>query len=195
MKRSLFALVASLGVALVLAGCGGEAKDHNAQDVTFAQDMIPHHKQAVEMAELAETRASDPQVKAIAAQIKGAQGPEITTMTGWLTSWGEPVMASGGGGGMAGHSMGGSKSGADMGGMGMMSADEMQTLGAASGTAFDRQFLTMMTAHHNGAIDMAKVQLDKGRFEPAKQLATSIRDSQQTEVAEMQRILGALPAA
>jgi len=194
-KRSLFALVASLGVALVLAGCGGgEAQDHNAQDVTFAQDMIPHHKQAVEMADLAATRASDPQVKAIAAQIKGAQDPEIATMTGWLTSWDEPVTSEGGGG-MAGHSMGGSTSGGGMGGMGMMSAGEMQTLAAATGTAFDRQFLTMMTAHHNGAIDMAKVQLDKGRFEPAKQLATSIRESQQTEVAEMQRILGALPAA
>ena len=53
----------------------------------------------------------------------------------------------------------------------------------------------MMTGHHNGAIDMAKTQLEKGKFEPAKQLATSIRDSQQKEVAEMKSILAALPTA
>ncbi len=92
---------------------------------------------------------------------------------------------------MAGHSMGSSGSG----GMGMMSEGEMQALGAASGAAFDRMFLTMMTGHHNGAIEMAKTEVDKGKFEPAKQLAASIRDSQQKEVAEMQSIQSALPAA
>jgi len=191
-KRSLFAVIFSVvGVALLVAGCGGgAAKDHNAQDVSFAQEMIPHHKQAVEMADLAATRASDPRVKALAARIKGAQDPEIQTMTGWLTSWDEPVTPSGGGG-MAGHSMGSSGSG----GMGMMSEGEMQALGAASGAAFDRMFLTMMTGHHNGAIEMAKTEVDKGKFDPAKQLAASIRDSQQKEVAEMQSIQSALPAA
>lgn len=195
MKRSLFVLMSIVGVALLAAGCGGGTpKDHNAQDVSFAQEMIPHHRQAVEMADLAATRASDPKVKAIAAQIKSAQDPEIQTMTGWLTSWGEPETPSaGGGGGMAGHSMGGSSG--STGGMGMMSDAEMTSLEGSSGTAFDRQFLTMMTGHHNGAIDMAKTQLEKGKFEPAKQLATSIRDSQQKEVAEMKSILAALPTA
>ncbi|MEO5679163.1 MAG: DUF305 domain-containing protein [Acidimicrobiales bacterium] len=192
MKRSLFVLITIVGVALLAASCGGgAAKDHNARDVSFAQEMIPHHRQAVEMADLAATRASDQKVKALAAQIKAAQDPEIQTMTGWLTSWGEPVTASAGGGGMAGHSMGGSSG--STGAMGMMTDAEMTTLQGSSGVAFDRQFLTMMTGHHNGAIEMAQDQLDKGKFEPAKQLAASIRDSQQKEVAEMQRILAALP--
>ena len=196
MKRSLFVLISIVGVALLAAGCGGGAsKDFIAQDVSFAQEMIPHHKQAVEMADLAETRASDPKVKALAAQIKGAQDPEIQTMTGWLTSWGEPVTAPAGGGGMAGHSMGGSSGSTGGMGMGMMTDAEMTSLEGSSGTAFDRQFLTMMTGHHNGAIDMAKIQLEKGKFEPAKQLATSIVDSQQKEVAEMKSILAALPDA
>jgi len=192
-KRSLSVLISIVGVALLAAGCsGGASKDHNAQDVSFAQEMIPHHRQAVEMADLAATRASDPKVKALAAQIKAAQDPEIQTMTGWLTSWGEPVTPSAGGG-MAGHSMGGSSKSA--GGMGMMTDAEMTSLEGSSGAVFDRQFLKMMTGHHNGAIDMAKTQLDKGKFEPAKQLATSIRDSQQKEVAEMKSILAALPTA
>ncbi len=195
MKRSLFAVIFSVvGVALLVAGCGGgAAKDHNAQDVSFAQEMIPHHKQAVEMADLAATRASDPGVKALAARIKGAQDPEIQTMTGWLTSWGEPVTPAAGGGGMAGHNMGGSSG--STGGMGMMTDAEMTSLEGSSGAAFDRQFLTMMTGHHNGAIDMAKTQLEKGKFEPAKQLATTIADGQQKEVAEMKTILAALPTA
>lgn len=193
MKRSLFVLISIVGIAVLAAGCGGGApNDHNAQDVSFAQDMIPHHKQAVEMADLAATRASDPKVKALAAQIKAAQDPEIQTMTGWLTSWGEPVTPSAGGG-MPGKNMGGSSG--STGGMGMMTDADMTSLGESSGTAFDRQFLTMMTGHHNGAIDMAKTQVEKGKFEPAKQLATSIRDSQQKEVAEMQTILAALPTA
>ena len=193
MKRSLFVLISIIGVALLAAGCGGGAsKDHNAQDVSFAQEMIPHHRQAVEMADLAATRASDPKVKALAAQIKAAQDPEIQTMTGWLTSWGEPVTVPAGGG-MPGMNMGGSSG--STGGMGMMTDTEMRSLEGSSGAAFDRQFLTMMTAHHNSAIDMAKTQLEKGKFEPAKQLATSIRDSQQKEVAEMKSILAALPTA
>ncbi len=192
MKRSLLGVLVSVVIAALVAGCGGdEAKDHNAQDVTFAQEMIPHHTQAVEMADLAATRASDPRVTALAAKIKGAQDPEIKTMTGWLTSWDEPVTPSGGG--MAGHSMGGSSG--SSGGMGMMSDGEMKALEASSGAAFDRQFLTRMTEHHTGAIEMAETQLAKGKFEPAKQLATSIRDSQKAEVAEMQGILSALPAA
>lgn len=190
MKRSLFVMVFSVvGVAMLVAGCGGGGmKDHNAQDVSFAQEMIPHHRQAVEMADLAATRAADPRVKALADQIKAAQDPEIRTMTGWLDSWGEPVSPKPGG--MAGMDMG--KSGS---GMGMMSAADMTSLGASSGTSFDRQFLTMMTGHHNGAIEMAVTQVDKGRFEPAKQLAVSIRDSQRKEVAEMQGILADLPTA
>lgn len=67
------------------------ASDFNDADVTFATDMIPHHRQAVEMAKLAETRAKSPEVKNLAVQILNAQDPEIQTMSGWLTAWGKPV--------------------------------------------------------------------------------------------------------
>jgi hypothetical protein len=90
--------------ALTLAACGSEhhamsghstgaasapaTADHNAQDVTFAQMMIPHHQQAIVMAEQAATKASSPQVQQLASQIEQAQRPEIQKMSGWLETWG-----------------------------------------------------------------------------------------------------------
>lgn len=175
-------------LALVGAACGSNdnptvgapsaPSDHNDADVEFARGMIPHHKQAVEMADLAATRASDPRVKDLAGRIKQAQGPEITTMTGWLEGWGEEVGAA-----AAGH-----------GGMGMsemMSENEMRELETASGQSFDRLFLTMMIRHHEGALAMAKTEIEKGKFPPAQGLAGEITTSQQAEIDEMKGLLAA----
>jgi uncharacterized protein (DUF305 family) len=125
-----------VAAALTLAGCGSQsssttdnngagstpatsaaaaAGEHNSADVTFAQMMIPHHEQAIEMAKFAEVRAENPQVKELASQIQAAQDPEINTMKGWLTSWGEPTTAAG-----LGH--GGGHDG------GMMSTEDMTKL-------------------------------------------------------------------
>jgi uncharacterized protein (DUF305 family) len=155
--------------------------DHNTADVQFAQMMIAHHQQAVQMATLADTRAADPEIKALAAQIKAAQQPEITTMSGWLTGWGQPTAQAGG------HDMPG------MGGMpGMMSETEMQQLQAATGTDFDRMFARMMIAHHNGAIQMATQVQAAGTSTAVKTLAATIGSSQTAEVAQLQKILDRL---
>jgi len=153
---------------------GTSAEAHNQADVTFAQSMIPHHKEAVAMAQLAPSRANSPQVKTLATAIQGAQDPEITTMTGWLTSWSQPTeMAE-----------------MDMSSMpGMMSATEMADLGKLSGAAFDRQFLTMMTKHHQGAVQMATTELSQGQYPAAKSLAQSIVKSQTAEIARMKTLL------
>lgn len=153
-----------------------QAADHNDADVEFAQGMIPHHRQAVEMADLATTRASDPKVKDLAARIKQAQAPEIATMTGWLEDWGEEVPADG-----AGH--GGTE------GSGMMSQEEMGELEKASGEGFDRLFLTMMIRHHESAVAMAETEVEKGRFPPAQGLAAKITSSQRAEIDEMKSLL------
>lgn len=153
------------------------AADFNDADVAFATNMIPHHKQALEMAELAETRAKSQKVKDLAAQIKNAQGPEIETMTGWLTAWGQPIPED-----MSGMDMSGSMPG-------MMTMDEMQDLENASGAEFDQMFLTMMIKHHQGAIAMAKTEQTDGTNEAAIQLAEKIEEAQTSEIATIKDLL------
>jgi uncharacterized protein (DUF305 family) len=155
--------------------------DHSTADVEFAQMMIVHHQQAVQMATLAETRANDAEVKQLAAQIKGAQQPEIDKMSGWLTGWSQPTAMP------SDHNMAG------MSGMaGLMSDAEMRQLTASKGTDFDRMFARMMIAHHNGAIEMANAQLKNGTNAEAKALAQQVITSQSAEVTQMQKILDRL---
>lgn len=125
MRKTLTAAIVA-AILLTLAAGGNEdgsdsAAGHNDADVAFAQQMIPHHQQAVEMAQLAETRAESPEVQDLAADIEAAQDPEIETMTGWLESWDEEVPGDGGHGG---HDM----SSDDM--AGMMTEEEMADLEA-----------------------------------------------------------------
>ncbi len=189
---------ALLLTAALLTACGSEdtggvieqggqssAASHNAADVAFAQMMIPHHEQAIEMSALAVDRAESKEVKALAAQIQQAEAPEIETMTGWLEDWGEPVeggMDMGEGGSMGGMS--------GMSGMsGMMSEEQMASLAAASGAEFDELFLTQMREHHVGAVMMAEQELEMGEFPESLELAQTIIDTQEAEIAEMDRLL------
>jgi uncharacterized protein (DUF305 family) len=194
-------LLATFAAALLINGCGGgdpttqndavqdkpgdtTAAAFNDADVEFAQGMIPHHRQAVEMADLAPTRAQSPQVKKLAARIKAAQDPEITTMSGWLKSWGKEVPQDMDHDGM-GH--GSTDMGEDM--PGMMSDEQMDELEAAKGTAFDRAFLEMMIEHHQGAIEMAKTEQLDGKDPAAKKLAATIEKAQTAEIAQMNELL------
>jgi len=184
-RRTLAALLTA--AALTLAGCaddsdaGGDAKFNDA-DVTFAQGMIPHHQQAIEMAMLAEDRATSPEVKELAAAIEAAQDPEIETMTDWLETWGEDVPDDDMGG--MDH---GDMSGDDM--PGMMSADDMGELEASDGTEFDQMFLTMMIEHHQGAIEAAQTEQKEGENPDALALAKQIETDQTAEIETMQDLL------
>jgi uncharacterized protein (DUF305 family) len=144
--------------------------------------MIPHHQQAVAMANLAQTRAADPKVKQLAAQIKAEQAPEITTMEGWLAAWGQPTT-------MPSMPSGTMPSGMPSGMPGMMSSADMAKLTAATGKQFDKLFLQMMIAHHRGAIQMAQAELTHGANPDAKALAARIIKSQQAEINTMQKTL------
>ncbi|MEU7856991.1 DUF305 domain-containing protein [Nonomuraea sp. NPDC049141] len=148
----------------------------NDADVMFAQMMIPHHEQAVEMADLALMRASDAEIEELAAKIKSAQDPEIQTMKGWLTEWGKPVPSGG-----VGHDM-----------PGIMSEEDMKKLEAAKGKAFDKLFAQLMIAHHKGAIEMGRTEQADGSNPKAKELAKRIETTQQAEVAQLQKILDRL---
>ncbi|CUM36639.1 DUF305 domain-containing protein [Streptomyces gardneri] len=147
----------------------------NDADVMFAQMMIPHHEQALEMAKLADGRAQDPEVRKLVAAIEQAQDPEIRKMKAWLKGWGKPASAG------AGHGM-----------AGMMSAQDMKDLAAVKGEAFDRKFAELMIAHHDGAVAMAKDEQKNGRNASAKKLADDVVRTQSTEIAELRKILDRL---
>ncbi len=152
----------------------------NDADVAFAQGMLPHHQQAVEMAQLAGDRAADPRVKDLAARIEAAQAPEIETLTGRLEDWGAGATNSSG----MDH---GNMDHGDMGGM--MSSEDMDSLANATGAEFDRMFLDMMTAHHSGAVQMAETEIADGKNPDALAMAEEIRDTQNAEISEMQQLL------
>ncbi|HKN52384.1 MAG TPA: DUF305 domain-containing protein [Amycolatopsis sp.] len=149
---------------------------HNQADITFAQQMIPHHQQALDMAKLVSSRTTTTKVVDLAGRIQKAQDPEIQQMTGWLTTWG------------AGMNMPGMTSGQSM--PGMMSDADMTKLQGMKGTEFDRMWLQMMIQHHQGAIDMAKTELAQGGSANTKTLAQKIIDGQQAEITEMNGLLG-----
>nr|WP_237563222.1 DUF305 domain-containing protein [Arthrobacter sp. H-02-3] len=152
------------------------AGDHNAADTMFTQGMIPHHAQAVEMSDMMlKKQGIDPKVTALATKIKAAQGPEITTMTGWLTTWNEPSQMSGG------HSM-----------TGMMGDDDLKKLDAAQSTDAAKLFLTQMIAHHQGAVMMAKTEESDGKNADAVALSKNIVVSQQAEIQDMKDLLDTL---
>ncbi|MGW0583350.1 DUF305 domain-containing protein [Streptomyces sp. NPDC002920] len=152
----------------------------NDADVTFAQMMIPHHEQALEMAELADDRASDSEVKDIAAKIEKAQDPEIKTMTGWLKSWNKPTAA---------ESMPGMDHGS---GDGMMSDADMEHLTSMKGAEFDKMFAEMMIEHHNGAISTAQDEQKNGKNADAVKMAGAIVEGQSAEVKQLQSIVDRL---
>jgi uncharacterized protein (DUF305 family) len=189
MKRILATLAVALLTTTTLAACGGDdqgarTRDFNNADVTFAQRMIPHHEQAVQMAKLARTQASSPEVKALAKKIEAAQGPEIETMQGWLEEWGKSDDSDDD----SMHSMDGD----GMGGMhmpGMMSDHDMMRLGKGRGVDFDSMFLTMMIEHHEGAIEMARTEQSEGQNAHAKALAAAIEKAQTAEIAQMKQML------
>jgi len=160
---------------------------HNADDVSFAQQMIPHHNDAVTMAKLVSSRSTNAKIIDLAARIEKGQSPEIQQMQSWLTTWNAsmsmPGMSTGSMPGMDSGTMPGMDGGTMP---GMMSADDMKQLEQAKGAEFDKMWLDMMIKHHQGAIDMAKTELGKGASTDAKALAQKIIDAQQGEITEMQ---------
>lgn len=197
--RSTFIVTAALATAVTLAACsstgsGGSttganpsstpmstsaSASFNAADVTFVTGMIPHHTQAVAMSDtLLKKTGIDPTVAALAVKIKGEQAPEITKMTGWLTSWKVPT------------STASSMPGMDMGtGTGMMSDADMTALYSASGLTASKLFLTQMIQHHEGAIGMATTENKAGKNSDALTLATGIISSQSAEISTMKKLL------
>jgi len=184
MRRPLLAIIGLIAVAsLALAGCSNHssapepAGDASAADAMFAQMMIPHHEQAVVMADLAPTRAENPVILELAAEIKAAQQPEIDLMASWLEEWGVPRMS--GDDAMAAHGSHGMS--------GMMTTEQLTELENTSGAQFDQLFAQYMIEHHQGAIEMASEVTDSSDPRVAE-LAAAIVTTQQAEIEQLRPI-------
>ena len=195
-------IVATVAATVLLTGCASSSMSsaempagHSSSsgavvatgsdaDVTFAQLMISHHEQAVQMADMALQQSTSAEVTDLATQIKAAQDPEIGQMRGWLQQWGAPEQMDGMDGMDHGDmDMGGQSAG------GMMSDEDMGALGDASGADFDRMWLTMMIAHHEGAIKMAEQVKAQSTNPDVTALADAIVAGQKKEIDTMQQLL------
>ncbi|WP_426321015.1 DUF305 domain-containing protein [Microbacterium sp. E-13] len=197
--RTMAAAALALAAVLTLAGCastGGPgpdimpgmdhgsgatsseaAADFNNADVMFGMMMIPHHEQAIGMADTILAKDDiDEQVVTLAEGIKAAQHPEIDQMESWLDEWGADMPDMDG----MGH------------GGGMMSDDDMTALQDATGAEASRLFLEQMITHHEGAIEMAQDEVDDGQNADMVELAQNIIESQTAEIATMQELLAQL---
>lgn len=146
----------------------------NAADVRYMQNMIIHHRQALDMALLAASRASNDGVKRLASRINQVQGPEIAMMTDWLKAQGQQVPDH--------HA-------AHEGMPGMATPEQMESLKAAKGAAFDQLFVQLMTAHHQGAITMSTEVITQGSHLRVQEIAEDISVSQAAEIRRMAQLL------
>jgi uncharacterized protein (DUF305 family) len=187
------AVVLAVGV---LAACGNppehrgngsstaqasEAANHNAADTAFARNMVAHHKQAVQMAQMVPTNTTNQQVIALANEITARQVPEIQAFTAWLMQWQDTQDTQDTHGAQ----------GRDSRGMpGMVDQATMGRLQSLTGAEFDRLWLTSMIGNHRGAVAMAQDELAHGRNADVMYLARTIIANQQAEIDRMQQMLG-----
>jgi uncharacterized protein (DUF305 family) len=170
--------IAALVTLVALAGCSSHGTaEHSAggaPEDTFLMMMIPHHEQAVQMADLAPTRASSSVILDLAATIKQTQAGEIEQMRGWLSERGVQETD---------HSE-------HMGMQGMLTPEQLDELAAADGDEFDRLFAQYMIEHHKGAVAMANEVIASGSDEQVLAFARQVIADQEAEIAQMQGFLG-----
>jgi uncharacterized protein (DUF305 family) len=157
--------------ALLLSGCSTATQsnsEYRSDDIAFAEQMIPHHEQAIEMSEIALLNTTNPDVLQLAQEIKDAQSPEIELMKSWT---GVKVSAH------AGHAMDG-----------MLSESEMSELRQAKGKEFDVSFIQAMIKHHEGAIKMAQ-EVANSMNKDVANLSAAIIQAQELEIAKMNELL------
>lgn len=175
-------VIAALLVATVLSACGGhEVATGRAGDIAFAQNMIPHHEQALEMSALALATQASPEVTALAKDIQAAQDPEIVLMRKWLRDWNAEELPHSGGPGEESdgheHEM-----------AGMATGEQMLALAEASGAEFDALWLDLMIAHHEGAIEMAEQVAETTDDLEVGALAAEIIAAQAVEIDRMREL-------
>ncbi len=180
MKTSTKTLVSvGLAIYLLLSGCTQQVSKSSATELSsvdemFLEMMIPHHDQALEMAQFAEKNTSNPEILALAKTIDEEQHKEIELMSGWLGGEGSHEH------GHEGHTMDG-----------MLSQEQMTALEKAKDKEFDRLFLEGMILHHEGAIEMTQMVISSETKE-VRDLAESIIKSQTDQIDQMKKLLANL---
>ena len=177
-------VIAALLAALTVSACGGhEAPTGRAGDIAFAQDMIPHHEQALEMSALALAAEASPEVTALAKEIQAAQDPEIVLMRSCLSEWGAEELPHSGGPGEESdgheHEM-----------PGMAPGEQLLALAEARGAEFDALWIDLMVAHHEGAIEMAEQVAQTTDDLEVEALAAEIIATQAQEIEAMRGLQG-----
>jgi uncharacterized protein (DUF305 family) len=160
---------------------------YSEADVHFVTGMIAHHAQALIMSALAPTNEAGPVIRTLTARIINAQKDEIALMQQWLRDRGEDVPVLEGEGVdvvVLGHE--------HMHMAGMLTPDQLADLEAATGSEFDRLFLTYMIQHHEGAVTMVHelfatdgAGIDGAIFK----LASDIQADQTSEITRMRSML------
>ena len=175
----VFAAVVAAVIGLALSACGGSPGSvsassavastvHNSDDVMFAQHMIPHHQQAIDMAAMVPSHTANPALRVVAIHISTDQRAEISILTDMLNEWGAPTAGPG-----------------PMSMEGMVDDATMHRLPSLSGAEFDTVWITAMIGHHQGAVTMAQAELAHGRNPAAKKMARLIINAQQREISYM----------
>lgn len=184
----VIAVAAGFFVHALVEGPADPAEEPSKVDIGFAQDMAVHHEQAVLIADQA-LQVGGPLTKAISTSIVRTQSQEIGMLRGWLVLWDEPQLPSGEP--MAWSDHGHAHGGGDHEGMpGMASAADLDRLSTLQGEAFDALFVKIMTAHHQGGIEMADEAAQQASTSYVRQLARKITRDQAQEIAELAAIKG-----
>jgi uncharacterized protein (DUF305 family) len=200
-NRAAATAAITLTALLALAGCTGTAgnggmdnmpgmgssaspaADVNNADMQFTMMMIPHHEQAVEMADaISAKQGAPPEITQLAQQIKDAQVPEVEALRGFLAAWEQPLIPD--------HS---SEAHEDhWAAEGVLTPEEMQSLNAADARTGQRLFLRGMIKHHKGAVAMVQDEIDNGENPDAVKLAQGIKDGQSAQIKTMETLLARL---
>ncbi|EME63003.1 DUF305 domain-containing protein [Amycolatopsis decaplanina] len=175
--------------AVVLAGCSDEAPQtqtappgsspaaqqaavpFNDADLAFARQALAHHQQGVDLASLAETRAGNERLKALAKRVIDTYEPEIARLSRLIESWGQPAPDD--------------PNLEHVQRDGYIAPGDMAELAGLSGKDFDRQFVARLLRQREAGVRIADAETQHGRNPDARDLAATTSRSQQQEISDL----------